>query len=99
IASSFSTLLLTPLLPPTKYIPYIPLILKPKTKSKAKLKLKAKPKITEPNLGEASSLEYNREWANINNFLTNLPDSKALRSLDLGLLAPVRAINPLGSLY
>jgi hypothetical protein len=94
MASSFSTLLLTPLLPPIKYVPYVPLILKPKTKSKAKPKVK--PKIMEPNLSKASSPKYNREWANINNFLTNLLDSKALRSLDLGLLAPVRAINPLG---
>ncbi|XTI84710.1 hypothetical protein V2W45_1465738 [Cenococcum geophilum] len=93
VASSFSTLLLTPLLPPMKYIPYIPLILKPKTKSKAKPK--AKPKMTEPNYGKAGSPEYNREWADINNFLTNLPDSKVSRSLDLGLLAPVRAINSL----
>ena len=59
MASSFSTLLLTPLLPSIKYIPYIPLILKPKTKSKAKPK--AKPKITEPNLSKASSPKYKRE--------------------------------------
>jgi len=97
MASSFSTLLLTPLLPPIKYIPYIPLILNPKTKSKAKPK--AKPKITEPNLSEAGSPKCNREWVNINNFLTNLLDSKASCSLDLGLLAPVRAINPLGLPY
>ena len=101
MASSFSTLLLTPLLPPIKYIPYIPLILKPKTKSKPKArpKPKVKPKITKPNLSEAGSPKYNKEWANINNFLANLLDSKALRSLDLGLLAPVRAINLLGLLY
>jgi len=97
MASSFSTLLLTPLLPPIKYVPYIPLILKLKIKSKAKPK--AKPKIIEPNLGEASSPKYNKEWANINNFLANLLDSKVSRSLDLGLLALVRAINPLGLLY
>jgi len=97
MASSFSTLLLTPLLPPIKYIPYIPLILKPKIKSKAKPK--AKPKIMEPNLGKASYPKYNREWADINDFLTNLLDFKALYSLDLGLLALVRAINPLGLLY
>ena len=97
MASSFSTLLLTPLFPPIKYISYIPLILKSKTKSKAKPK--AKPKITEPNFGKAGSPKYNREWVNINNFLANLPDSKELRSLDLGLLALVRAINPLGLLY
>ena len=59
MASSFSTLLLTPLLPPIKYIPYIPLILKPKIKSKAKPK--AKPKIIEPNLSKAGSSKYNRE--------------------------------------
>ena|ERR1700733_15079415 len=97
MASSFSTLLLTPLLPPIKYIPYIPLILKPKIKSKAKSK--AKPKIIEPNLNKAGSPKYNREWANINNFLTNLLDFKALCFLDLGLLALIRAINPLGLLY
>ena len=95
--ASFSTLLLTPLLPPIKYIPYVPLILKPKIKSKPKPKVK--PKIIEPNLSKASSPKYNREWANINNFLTNLPDSKALYSPDLGLLALVKAINPLGLLY
>jgi hypothetical protein len=97
MASSFSTFLLTPLLPPIKYIPYIPLILKPKIKSKPKPK--AKPKMTEPNFSEAGSPKYNREWANINDFLTNLLDSKVSRSLDLGLLALVRAINPLGLLY
>jgi len=55
--------------------------------------------MTEPNLSKAGSPKYNREWANINNFLTNLLDSKASRSPDLGLLALVRAINPLGSPY
>ena len=80
-----------------KYVPYVPPTLKPKTKSKAKPK--AKPKITEPNLGEAGSPECDREWVDINDFLTNLPDSKASRSPDLGLLALVRAINPLGSPY
>ena len=59
MASSFSTLLFTPLLPSIKYIPYIPLILKSKTKSKPKPK--AKPKITEPNLSKASSSKYNRK--------------------------------------
>ena len=56
MASSFSTLLLTPLLPPIKYIPYIPLILKPKTKSKAKPK--AKPKMIKPNFSKTSSPKY-----------------------------------------
>ena len=97
MASSFSTLLLTPLLPPIKYVSYIPLILKPKIKSKAKPK--AKPKIIKPNPSKAGSPKYNREWANINNFLANLLDSKASRFLDLELLALVRAINPLGLLY
>ena len=97
MASSFSTLLLTPLLPSIKYVSYIPLILKPKIKSKAKPK--AKPKIIESNLSKAGSPKCNREWVNINNFLINLLDFKALRSLDLGLLALVRAINPLGLLY
>ena len=97
MASSFSTLLLTPLLAPMKYVPYVPLILKPKTKSKPKPKVK--PKMTEPNLSKAGSPKYNGEQANINDFLTNLLDSKALCSLDLGLLALVRAINPLGLLY
>ena len=59
MASSFSTLLLTSLLPPIKYIPYIPLILKPKTKSKAKPK--AKPKIMEPNFSKANSPKYNKK--------------------------------------
>ena len=97
MAFSFSTLLFTLLFPFIKYVFYIPLTLKPKMKSKAKLK--AKPKIMEPNFGEAGSPKYNREWADINNFLTNLPDFKALCSPDLGLLALVRAINPLGLLY
>ena len=95
--ASFSTLLLTSLLPPIKYVSYVPLILKPKMKSKAKPK--AKPKMTKPNPDKAGSPKYNGEWADINDFLTNLLDSKVLRSLDLGLLAPVRAINPLGSPY
>ena len=59
MASSFSIFLFTPLFPPIKYIPYIPLTLKPKIKSKAKPK--AKPKIIEPNLGKASYPKYNRE--------------------------------------
>ncbi|XTI82342.1 hypothetical protein V2W45_1228903, partial [Cenococcum geophilum] len=97
IASSFNTLLFTLLLPFIKYISYIPLILKPKTKSEAKPK--AKPKIIKPNLSKASYSKYNREWANINNFLTNLLDSKVLCFLNLGLLALVRSINSLGLLY
>ena len=51
------------------------------------------------NFGEASSSKYDREWADIDDFSTDLLDSKASQFLDLGLLAPVRAINPLGSLY
>ena len=94
MVSSFNTLLFTPLLIFIKYIPYIPLILKPKMKSKAKPK--AKPKIIKPNFGETGSPKYNREWADINNFLTNLLDFKALRFPNLGLLALVRAINFLG---
>ena len=66
---------------------------------KSKAKPKAKPKIIEPNLSKASSPKYNREWVNINDFLTNLLDSKVLCSLDLGLLALVRAINLLSLLY
>ena len=97
MAFSFSILLLTSLFIFIKYVLYIPLTLKPKTKSKPKPKVK--PKMTEFNFGEASSPKYNGEWANINNFLTNLLDFKASRSLDLGLLALVRAINPLGLLY
>jgi hypothetical protein len=58
-----------------------------------------KPKIIKPNLSKAGSPKYNREWVNINNFSANLLDSKASYSLDLGLLALVRAINPLGLLY
>ena len=86
--------MLTPLLPLIKYILYVPLILKPKTKSKAKPK--AKPKIMKPNPSKTGSPKYNREWANINNFLTNLLNFKVLHSLNLGLLALVKAINPLG---
>ena len=97
MASFFNTLLLTPLLPFMKYVPYIPLTLKPKIKSKPKPK--AKPKITKPNLSKTGSPEYDKKWANINDFLTNLPDSKISRSLDLRLLAPVRAISPLNLLY
>ena len=97
MASSFSTLLFTPLLPLMKYVFYVPLTLK--LKMKFKVKPKVKPKIIEPNFGEAGSPKYNREWADINDFLTNLLDFKVLYSLDLGLLALVRAINLLGLLY
>ena len=72
-----------------KYIPYVPPLLKPK----------AKPKMAEPNLCEGRSSEYNREWADINEFSTDLPGPKALRSPDLGLSALVGAINPFGSLH
>jgi hypothetical protein len=84
-----------------KYVPYVPLALKPnmKSKAKAKPKLKPKPKPKMHNLGEASSSEYDREWADIDDFLTDLSDSKASRFPDLGLPAPVRATNPLGSLH
>jgi len=54
MASFFSTILFTPLLPFIKYILYIPLIFKPKIKSKAKLK--AKPKIIKPNFDKAGFL-------------------------------------------
>ena len=97
MASFFSTLLLTPLFSPIKYVFYIPPVLKPKIKFKAKAKLKPKPKIY--NLGEAGSSKYNGEWANINNFLTNLLDFKVLQFPDLGLLALIRATNPLDLLY
>ena len=80
-----------------KYIPYIPLILKFKTKFKAKLKVK--PKMTKLNFSKAGSPKYNKEWADINDFLTNLLDFKILHSLNLGLLALVKTINPLGLLY
>jgi hypothetical protein len=70
MASFFSTLLFTPLFFLIKYILYVPLILKPKTKFKAKFK--AKFKIIKPNFSEAGSPKYNREWVNINNFLTTL---------------------------
>ena len=53
----------------------------------------------ELNLSKAGSPKYNREWGNINDFLTNLLDSKASRFLDLGLLALVKTINHLGSLH
>jgi hypothetical protein len=76
MAFSFSTFLLTPLLLFIKYVFYVPLILKFKTKSKAKPK--AKPKIIKPNFSKAGSPKYNREWADINNFLTNLLDFKVL---------------------
>ena len=97
MASFFNTLLFTPLLLFIKYILYIPLTLKPKIKSKAKPK--AKPKIIKPNFGEASFPKYDKKWVNINNFLTNLLDFKVSRSLNLGLLALIKAINPLGLLY
>ena len=90
MASSFSTLLLTPLFPFIKYVLYVPLTLKPKMKSKAKLK--AKSKIIKPNFGKTGSPKYNREWANINNFSTDLPDSKVLHFPDLGLLALIKAL-------
>ena len=103
MASSFSTLSLTPLLLFMKYVLYIPPILKPKMKSKPKPKPKPKPKVkpkmTESNFSKTGSPKYNREWADINDFLTNLPDFKALCSLDLKLLALVKAINPSGLLY
>ena len=66
---------------------------------KFKAKPKAKSKITKLNFSKTSSPKYNRNWANINNFLTNLLDFKASRSLNLGLLALVKAINPSGLLY
>ncbi|KAF2194677.1 hypothetical protein K469DRAFT_686662 [Zopfia rhizophila CBS 207.26] len=87
MASSFSTLLLASLLSLMKYVPYVPLALKLKT-MKSKAKAKGKPKITEPNLSEASNPKYNREWANIDDFLTSLLVS---RSLDPGLPAPILA--------
>ena len=95
--ASFSTFSLTPLFFFIKYISYISPTLKLKIKSKAKLK--AKPKIIKFNSSKAGSPKYNKEWANINNFLTNLLDFKVSRSLDLKLLALIRAINPLGLLY
>ena len=97
MASFFSTLLLTPLLFFIKYILYISLTLKSKTKFKAKFKVKSK--IIKPNFSKASSPKYNKEWANINNFLANLLDFKVLRSPNLRLLALVKAINPLDLLY
>jgi len=59
MASSFNTLSLTPLFPFIKYVPYIPLILKPKIKSKAKPK--AKPKLMELNLSKTGSPECEKE--------------------------------------
>ena len=70
MASSFSTLLVAPLFPPMKYIPYVPPLLKPKAKYST-VKPKAKPKMAEPNLCEGRSSEYNREWADINEFSTD----------------------------
>lgn len=66
---------------------------------KSKAKPKVKSKITKSNFSKAGSPKYNREWANINDFLTNLLDFKVLRSPDLRLLALVKAINFLGLLY
>ena len=97
MAFFFSTFLLTPLLSFIKYILYIYPIFKPKTKFKAKPK--AKFKIIKFNPSKAGSLKYNREWANINNFLTNLLNFKALYFLDLKLLVLVKAINLLSLLY
>ena len=97
MVSFFSILLFTPLFTPIKYVPYVFLILKLKIKFKAKPK--AKSKIIKLNFSKTGSPKYNGEWANINDFLTNLLDFKVLCSLDLGLLALVKAINPLGLLY
>lgn len=55
--------------------------------------------MTEPNLCEDRSSEYDREWANIDELSTDLPEPKALRSPDLGLSALVGATNPFGSLH
>ncbi|KAF2191760.1 hypothetical protein K469DRAFT_341777 [Zopfia rhizophila CBS 207.26] len=95
MASSFSTLSLAPSLPPMKYIPYVPLAHKPKTKSKAKAK--PTPKITDLSLGEAGNPEYDGEWADIDDFSTDLADTNASRSLDPGLPAAVGADGPSGS--
>ncbi|KAF2182688.1 hypothetical protein K469DRAFT_231262 [Zopfia rhizophila CBS 207.26] len=96
MASSFSTLPLAPSLP-IKYIPYIPPSLKPKTKSKPKPK--SKPSITEHNLCEDGSPEYGGEWADIDDFPTNLLDSNASHSPDRGPLAQEKVASPLGSLH
>ena len=66
---------------------------------KSKAKPKIKPKIMKSNLSKTGSPKYNRKWANINDFLTNLPDFKALHSPDLELLTLVKAINPSGLPY
>ncbi|KAF2177531.1 hypothetical protein K469DRAFT_357228 [Zopfia rhizophila CBS 207.26] len=96
MASSFSTLPLGPSLP-IKYIPYVPPSLKPKTKSKPTLK--AKPNIIEHNLCEDGSPEYDGEWADIDDFSTNLLDSNASHSPDCGPLAQVKVAGPPGSLH
>lgn len=98
MASSFSTLLAAPSFPSMKYIPYVPPLLRPKAKYST-VEPKAKPKMTEPNLCEGRSFEYDREWADIDEFPTDLPEPKALRSPDLGLSALVGAISPFGSLH
>ncbi|KAF2178266.1 hypothetical protein K469DRAFT_334460 [Zopfia rhizophila CBS 207.26] len=79
-----------------KYVPFDPSALKRKTKSKPKAK--NKPNITEHNLYQDGSHRYDEEWANINDFSTDLSDSNALRYLDPGLPAAVEATSPSGSL-
>ncbi|KAF2179510.1 hypothetical protein K469DRAFT_694017 [Zopfia rhizophila CBS 207.26] len=95
--ATVSTLPLATSLPSIKYIPFDPSALKRKTKSKPKAKIK--PNITEHNLYENGSYRYNEEWADINNFPTDLSDSNALRSLDPGLPAAVGAASPSSSLH
>ncbi|KAF2174862.1 hypothetical protein K469DRAFT_685211 [Zopfia rhizophila CBS 207.26] len=95
--ATVSTLPLVTLLPSIKYVPFNPLALKRKTKSKPKAK--NKPNITENNPYEDGSYNYDREWADIDDFSTDLSDPNALRSLDPELPTIVEAASPLSSLY
>ncbi|KAF2180907.1 hypothetical protein K469DRAFT_714084, partial [Zopfia rhizophila CBS 207.26] len=90
--ASASTLPLATSLPPIKYVPFDPSSLKRKTKSKPKPK--NKPNITEHGLYEDGSHGYDGEWADIDDFSTDLSDSNALRSLNPGLPAAVGATGP-----
>ncbi|KAF2177361.1 hypothetical protein K469DRAFT_375375 [Zopfia rhizophila CBS 207.26] len=87
-----STFPLATSLPSIKYVPFDPSVLKHKTKSKPKAK--NKPNITEHDLHKDGSHRYDGEWANIDNFSTDLSDSNALRSLYLRLPAAVGADGP-----
>jgi hypothetical protein len=89
--ASFSTLSLPHPLRPMKYIPYVPLAPKPKTKSKANVK--AKPKTTKRKLYEDGSHGYEGDWANIDDFPTDMSGPNP------GPSAAAGAASPSGSLH